>query len=83
MSTSVAVYKEQNRKLNEKLETQVLGDADKQAIIDQINENNRIIEDLSRKEKTVMPETTAKVGKNGSKKSLKRRYRLQDNKFYL
>ena len=42
MSTSVAVYKEQNRKLNEKLETEILGDADKQAIIDQINENNRI-----------------------------------------
>lgn len=82
MASSVAVYKEQNRKLNEKLETQVLGDADKQAIIDQINENNRIIEDLSRKEKTVMPVTTAKVGKN-SKKSLKRRYRLQDSKFYL
>ena len=82
MSTSVAVYKEQNRKLNEKLETQVLGDADKQAIIDQINENNRIIEDLSRKEKTLMPVTTAKVGKN-NKKSLKKRYRLQDNKFYL
>ena len=82
MSTSVAVYKEQNRKLNEKLETEILGDADKQAIIDQINENNRISEELSRKEKTLMPVATAKVGKN-AKKSLKKTYRLQDNKFYL
>lgn len=59
---SIAKYKEENRRLKEKLDNTVLGDEDVQAILDQIDSNNRIIEELSKKEKIVIPIHGQKVG---------------------
>ena len=68
---SIAKYKEENRRLKEKLDNTVLGDEDIQAILDQIDSNNRIIEELSKKEKIVMPIHGQKVG-HSIKKNKKR-----------
>ena len=67
---SIAKYKEENRKLQEKLNNTTLGDEDTQLILDQIDENNRIIEEESRKEKIVFKVSAPKVpkGKRNKKK---------------
>ena len=78
---SVAKYKDENRKLQEKLNNTNLGDEDTQMIVDQINENNRIIEELSRKEK-ILYKTNAPRVKQG-KKGKKKASLLMDGKFYL
>lgn len=78
---SVAKYNEDNRKLREKLNNTLLSDEDTQAILDQIDENNRIIEELSKKEKTIIPIRGRKVSNSTGKKI--RKARLTDNKFTL
>ena len=64
---SVAKYKEENRRLKEKLNSTILGDEDIQSIMDQIDSNNRIIEELSKKEKNIIPIHGQKVGPNTGK----------------
>lgn len=78
---SIAKYNEENRKLREKLNSTILGDEDVQSILDQIDENNRIIEELSKKEKVVIPIRGRKVSTVTGKKI--RKSRLTDNKFTL
>lgn len=78
---SVAKYKEDNRKLREKLDKTILSDEDVQSILDQIDENNRIIEELSKKEKTIIPIRGHKVSNATGKKV--RKSRLTENKFTL
>lgn len=78
---SIAKYKEDNRRLREKLNSTVLGDEDVQAIMDQIDANNRIIEELSKKEKVVIPIHGKKVGPNTGKKT--RQSNFLDGKFIL
>ncbi len=68
---SIAKYKEDNKKLRAKLDNSILSDEDTQNILDQIDENNRIIEELSKKEKVVIPIRGKKVTPMTGKKTHK------------
>jgi len=78
---SAAKYREDNRKLKEKLENTTLGDADTQEIMDKIEENNRMIETLSRKEKMLVKTRAPKV--KPGKKTKKKTSTIMDGQFYI
>lgn len=78
---SIAKYKEENRKLQEKLNNTTLGDEDTQLILDQIAENNRIIEQESRNEKIVFDVSAPKVHKG--KRDKKKISMIKDGSFMV